>query len=457
MKRCLLSLSLICSVVSTRCNIQPDLIESFEIINKNKIVVKANRSFSRKFIKEDFFAEYDESINLTKLNKSIVTIPFILSIIPVVWVSNKTYSIEVMDRDLYYSLQEVKKVFRIFYPEQEWAGELIPEQLVTNTIVPSTISDEPALAILFSGGLDSVDTSISYLDAKQLLVTAWGADVKVRASKQWNRVLGQCQNFSQTYGHDHTFIKSNFREFTETQYLYNKFPRWWVRVSHALSLAGLVAPLLIKHKIPALLIASTYTIEHPNPYGSHPAIDNNITFAGSSVYHACADKDRVQKIMNFTNICREKNITLPNLRVCWSSPQGENCLKCEKCLRTLTEIIIAGQVPEEYGFNISVDKAIQKIKKFFQEQKGLKSNEIFFWSTNVAYLRSLAKEIESNPMFFHKYLPIIQDLLGSINLRSCRKSLVRSYSPKKQRLFKDLWKKNLKKISMVRPFPSILI
>ncbi len=134
----------------------PDLIKSFTIVNKNKIVVKANQSFSQQFIKEDFFAEYDKSIDLTKLDESIVTIPFILTVIPVVWISNKTYSIKVMDKDLYHSLQEVKKVFRIFYPEQKWAGDIIPEQLVTNTITPSTISDEPALAILFSGGLITI-------------------------------------------------------------------------------------------------------------------------------------------------------------------------------------------------------------------------------------------------------------------------------------------------------------
>ena len=435
-------------VIFVSLSAHPDLIESFKIINKNKIIVKANESFSQLFLKEDFFAEYDAGTDLTKLDESIVTIPFVLNIIPVVWFSNETYSIDVMDKNLYHSLQKIKKVFRTFYFYHSWSGELIPKKLATNTIGSSDRPDQPALALLFSNGLDSVNTSISWVDTKQLLITAWGADVKLQEENKWAKTLEQCLKFAKTYEHDHTVVKSNFREFTETSYLYNKFPRWWVRVSHALSLIGLTAPLLIKHNIPALFIASTYTVEHPDPYGSHPAIDGNVIFSGSTVYHADSDKDRVQKITNIADVCRKKNIPLPNLRVCWFSPQGENCLECEKCFRTLTEIIVAEKVPEEYGFNISVDEIMQRIKKFFQKGKGLESNEIPFWYINVIHLRLLAKKIENNPKFCHKYLPMIEDLLSSINLRCCRRSRGRSYAPKKHKLFKNLWRQNLKKISM---------
>ena len=105
-KRCLSLSPIICTVIFLTLNSYPDLIESFEIINKNKIAVKANESFSQLFLKEDFFAEYDESIDLTVLDESIVTIPFVLNIIPVIWLCNKTYSIDVMDKDLYHSLFE---------------------------------------------------------------------------------------------------------------------------------------------------------------------------------------------------------------------------------------------------------------------------------------------------------------------------------------------------------------
>ena len=446
-KKWLLLYNIACIIFLT-CSAHPNLIESYRIVNKNKIVVKANKRFSKKFIKEDFFAEYDKSIDLTKLDESIVTIPFILTIIPVVWVSNENYSIDVMDKDLYYSLQEVKKVFRIFYPQQKWAGELVPQRLVTNSINRAYEPVQSTVAVLFSGGLDSVNTSINYVDQGQLLITAWGADVKVRANQEWRYVLEQAQQFSQKYDHKHTFVKSNFREFTETGYLYAKFSRWWVRVSHALSLIGLVGPLLVVHNIPTLLISSTYTLKHPYPYGSHPAIDNNISLAGSNIYHADADKDRIQKIINIIDVCKERNMSLPGLRVCWSDPKGGNCLKCDKCLRTIFNIIAAGQLPKEFGFTIEIPEDIHLLRRFFKQQKYLKDDSLMFWQNNWLYLSNLSKQARVHAVLSKQDTKILQEFLYSFDLDQYRNPRASLYSPQEHELFTMLWKQNMKKVKI---------
>ena len=448
MKKKWLLLCNIAYIAFLTSNAHPDFIEFFEIINKNKIVVKANKEFSKQFIKEDFFAEYDESIDLTTLDESIVTIPFILNIVPVVWISNETYYIDVMDKDLYHSLQRIKEVFQMFYPHHSWSGELIPKKLVTNTIGPANESDQPALALLFSGGLDSTNTSISHVDTKQLLITAWGADVKVGENNRWDQVLEQCQKFSQTHGHDHTFIKSNFREFTETPYLYNKLSRWWVRVSHVLSLVGLTAPLLVQHNIPTLFIASTFTAQHPYPLGSHPAIDNNISFAGSSVYSTGLDKDRAQKIMNINAICKEKKLSLPNLRSCWFDPLGKNCLKCEICMITCTAIIAAGQVPREYGFNIDIKDATQNIKKLFsQKKKYLSPGKIHLWERNLSHLNALP-EHKTCSTSLKEDIEKLRNFLCSIKFKRYKSSRTRIYSPQEHELFVTLWKQNVKEVKI---------
>ena len=460
-------LSVLCfaySIIPMLLSAHSDLIKSFEIINKNKIVVKANKTFSKQFIKEDFFAEYDESIDLTKLDESIVTIPFILSIIPVVWISNETYSIDVMDKDLYHSLQKIKEVFQMFYPHHSWSGELIPKKLVTNTIGPSNELDQPALALLFTGGLDSVNTSISHVDTKQLLITAWGADVKVRENKTWTRVLEQCRKFSQTYGHDHTFVKSNLREFTEIPYLYAKVPRWWVHVSYVLSLAGLTAPLLVLRNISTLGIAATFTAEYPYQLGGHPAIDNNISFAGSSVYSTGSDKDREQKVMNINAICKEKELPLPRLRVCWSDPLGENCLECEKCIRTCVNIIAAGQMPREYGFNIDTKNVVQKLRKtrttrktrktrkmrkiFLHAKKYFAPGKIHLWKRSLFYLNELVKHKTYPTLSNKKGIEELRNFLRSINFERYRNPRTPIYSPQKKKLFATLWKQNMKEVKI---------
>jgi len=447
MKKYLLLLSVIYTVVFTSPNAHPDLIESFEIINKSKIVVKANQLFSRRFIKEDFFVEYDESIDLTKLDESIVTIPFILNIIPVVWISNETYSIDVMDKDLYHSLQKIRKVFQAFYPHYSWSGELIPKKLVTNIISPSNEQDQPALALLFSGGLDSVNTLISHIDTKKLLITAWGADVKIREKNKWARVREQYRKFSQNYEYDHIFVKSNFREFIETSYLYNKFPRWWVRASFGLSFVGLTAPLLVLRNISTLLISAGHTIEHSDPHGSHSAIDNNISFAKVSVYHAQADKDRVQKIVNISIICKEKNLQLPHLWVCCADPLGKNCLECEKCIRTCTNIIAAGQEPREYGFNIDVKNVVQKVRKLLKRNEYLHSEQILHWQCNLLHLNALY-EHKSYATLFKNDIEELTNLLRSVNFNRYRNPRTRIYSPQERKLFAILWEQNMKVVKV---------
>ena len=456
MKKYLLLLSVICMVTFIPLSAHPDLIKSFEIINKNKIVVKVDKGFSKQFIKEDFFAEYDTSIDLTKLDESIVTIPFILNIIPVVWVSNKTYAINVMDKDLYYSLQEVKKVFRIFYPEQKWAGKLIPRQLVTNTISSPNKPDQPPLGLLFSGGLDSVDSSMSHSDTKQLLITVWGADIPLHKTKMWSCVHRKCEQFARTYGHEHTFVKSNFRGFIQEggriqKYLANKlhkiFP-WWGRTSQALSYTGLAAPILAVNNIQRLLIASSHTFKDPSPYGTHPALDNNIRFAGIAVSHDGADKDRVQKVMNINAVCKEKDLPLPRLRVCWNrDPLGENCLWCgPKCLMTAVNIIAAGQLPQEYGFNISLSEAIKRSKLFFKRSGYLRKGILIKWECDLLYLDKLTEGAKTNKLSDQE-VQSFREFLYSIDFEGLvDPNTLFIYSPERQKQFELLWKEHSKEV-----------
>ena len=455
MKKYLLLLSVICTVTFMPLSAHPDLIKSFEIINKNKIIVKADRGFSKQFIKEDFFAEYDTSIDLTKLDESIVTIPFILTIIPIVWVSNKTYSINVMDKDLYYSLQEVKKVFRIFYPEQKWAGKLIPRQLVTNTISSSNKPDQSTLGLLFSGGLDSVDSSMSHSDTKQLLITVWGQDIPLHKTDMWSCVHRKCEQFARDHGHEHTFVKSNFKRFIEEKGKTQKrlahklqIPYLWrMFTSQALSYTGLTAPILAVNNIQRLLIASSHYFKDPSPYGTHPALDNNIRFAGIAVSHDGADKERVQKVMNINAVCQEKNLPLPQLRVCWNKdPLGGNCLWCgPKCLMTVFNIMAAGQLPQEYGFNISVSEAIKRAKLFFERSGYLRKGMLIWWECDLLYFDKLSEGAKTNKLSDQE-IQSLREFLYSIDFEGFLDPNAFTYSLERRKQFELLWKEHTSEV-----------
>lgn len=346
-----------------------DLITSLNV-TKNRIDVYVNKEFASIYLRQDFFVEYEDTIDLCNLNYSIVTIPFIMNVIPMVWVSGNRYHIDSMDEDLYYSLQEIKEVFKTFYPSISWEGELVPRMLVKNSSV-SSVGACDRIAVLFSGGLDAVCTSFRYFDKSQLLITICGSDIPVGNKVMWQYVQEHCKNFAQCYNHKNAFIRSNFVSFFNNNRLCKLTPEiyaWWSRTLQGLGYTGLTAPLLVSHGYRLLFIGATRTKEMPEPYGTHPVIDNAIMFAGVKIYHDGSELDRLQKVDAIVEVCEKRGVSKPVLRVCWGHDvQGGNCCNCEKCLRTINELIVQGQDPREYGFNISISDLIQKTKEFFNE------------------------------------------------------------------------------------------
>ena len=81
-------------------------------IDKNRIDVFACKKFKRQYLLDDFFAVYDDDINLEGLDSSILQIPFILNVIPIIWMSGEEYHIEELDYQLAYSLEGIRGAFR---------------------------------------------------------------------------------------------------------------------------------------------------------------------------------------------------------------------------------------------------------------------------------------------------------------------------------------------------------
>ena len=91
-----------------------------------------------------------------------------------------------MDKDLFYSLKKIQHVFKLFYPQFAWNGQLVAKKLVKNK--PKAARSNREVGVLFSGGLDSVCTSFAHLDKKQLLLTIRGCDVQMGKVEKWHMV-----------------------------------------------------------------------------------------------------------------------------------------------------------------------------------------------------------------------------------------------------------------------------
>lgn len=409
------------------------LIESL-VIDGQTIRVKIARNFSAKYLKGDsFFVEYPSELNISSLDYSIASIPFVLTVAPIIWVSNTAYAINEMDEDLYHALKKLQIIFKALFPSSSWKGSFEPKKLIKHTFQPAQYHH----ATLFSGGLDAVYSALMHAENPQLLITIWGGDVKLSQETMWHEVKKKCSTFAQQYDKDHTWCKSNFRELLDDNklnILCSDIGYWWGYTSQAFNYIGLIAPITYLKQIPLIYIGSSHTVEYPDPYGSHPLIDNAITFASTRVIHDGADRNRIEKLTAIDTQCKEKKLATPYLRVCWGhDAQGGNCLNCEKCLRTIIELLIAGINPTEYGLHFNHFIALS-----LREQIGfLKTN----YSALTAYhWQMIKKEALANNRIQN---PEIKQLLDWLLLQPIRMPIDKKNNSSRANALKILWNKCL--------------
>ena len=349
-----------------------ELIEDFTV-TKNRVEIKINKTFAKKFLKTDrFYAEYSEDIDLTKLDRTVLELGLLGNCIGIIWAWGKTLTIEAMDEDFYNSLPIIKEVFRRMYPKESWGGELVPQRLVKNTFTQPVLEpgEKERTALLFSGGLDSITSSLMHRDKKQLLVTVNGHwDLPLWDKKLLAKRRVGLEAWGQKYGHENTFINSNYYDFLNRDVLdkyIKEISSWRIFTVEGIGWAGLAAPVMAIKGYQQLLHGSTITWEYNFPACANPFIDDNLHFAGMRIKHDLFDMHRLSKCDYIARTCKEEGLEKPYIRVC-EEKTVTNCCKCQKCIRTILELVVVGENPQEYGFNCDVDKVLQKTRNFMDE------------------------------------------------------------------------------------------
>lgn len=234
--------------------------------------------------------------------------------------------------------------------------------------------------MLFSGGVDAYSSLLDHLDKSPMLITIWGADVSTKDGKQWEEIKNIISETSYNYNLEKTFIKSNFKEFLNTEEL-NKLilisnDKWWHGFQHGIGLIGLTAPVSYKENIELIYIAASHTKNDDVPCASHPTIDESVRWFNTNICHDQFDMTRQMKIEKIIKESNRLNI-FPNLHVCWqNNGSGKNCCNCEKCCRTMLGIMVANDLPQKYGFDNYDGKHIEYRMKFFNE---IKESTYYIW------------------------------------------------------------------------------
>jgi hypothetical protein len=125
-------------------------------------------------------------------------------------------------------------------------------------------------------------------------------------------------------------------------------PGFWAHRHNGAALAAVAHAATLGSAF--VFIGGTYQVANPVPVGSHPAVDGLFSSQRLTIVHDGSRFSRLEKVRDLANW----PAALAALRVCSANVADQpNCGRCEKCLRTRLELLVAG-VEETEAFGPSL-------------------------------------------------------------------------------------------------------
>ena len=232
------------------------------------------------------------------------------------------------------------------------------------------------------------------MDETPDLITILGADVEIDDHKQWDIIKSFNEKETLLSENRKRYASANMRTFY-THHVDFLLPNlgWWGKVQYGMALTCMAAPLSYIHGYEKVYIASTRSVHMEFlPWGSMPETDNLIRWAGANVIHDAYELSRFEKteyiVKTLNNLQKEASV-----RVCYSEANdGLNCSKCEKCLRTIFNIMLLGDNPRSYGFKAD-EKVYAKLKAVIKN--GFRTSGVLNYWTEL-----LEKGRETQSIFY---------------------------------------------------------
>lgn len=219
-------------------------------------------------------------------------------------------------------------------------------------VVQNTVKDTTRpryTGSFFSGGVDSFYTYLKHKkDAQDPIshfILVHGNDIDLRNKRLWEGVYKDVSAVAEKGGVKVVAVETNVQALLE--------PMVSPDFTHGASLAAV--GLAIRSGFKKIYIPSTFNAEQQVPYGSHPDTDKYWGTERTHFEHDGVEASRLKKIE--WEVARSP-LALEYLRVCYMNKKGAyNCGTCEKCLRTMIGIYIAGKLGEAKTFPHTIDLA----------------------------------------------------------------------------------------------------
>jgi 7-cyano-7-deazaguanine synthase in queuosine biosynthesis len=200
-------------------------------------------------------------------------------------------------------------------------------------VAPAASAAAPARGVgcFFSGGLDSFYTVLQHHAEITHLVLVHGFDMELRAVGRRERVAAELRRAAAELGKPLIEVETNLRAFADRYVMWSDHYFGSAVSSVALLLSGVLGKAYIGASF-------TEALSVRMPWGSHPHLDPLWSTEATEIVF-----DGMESRPHKAARIAESDVALRSLRVCWEG-RGEayNCGRCEKCLRTMVNLRVAG-------------------------------------------------------------------------------------------------------------------
>lgn len=366
----------------------------------NKIIVNFNPSDNLK----KYFNFFNQEISyrglesdLSNFPDGIVVIPTISNLLPLIWFYDVNLVVDELDKTFYDNISEIKKGYSKMFPFIEFKGKVSCKNIVDYSYDVKNNS-----VVLFSQGLDSSNTVINNLDKNLFLLTLHGADLPLEEIEGFKNLSNSITDFASSVNCENIFARSSFRKNLNYAALDNTLPNemkksWWHQFQHGIAIISHAVIVAYAKKSNNILIASSLSDEcakfnnvEYNRCASSPIIDNKFKFSSCGVIHDGYEYEKLDKLKNVIDYSKQKGFV--RLRVCYTSRNGDNCSKCDKCSRLILSLISENENPLNYGFNVT-DESLLDIKNNLDNLK--EGIETWGWS-RISFTNFFWIQIQEN-------------------------------------------------------------
>ncbi len=195
------------------------------------------------------------------------------------------------------------------------------------------VHEDPPVAggvgCFFSGGVDSFYTYLKNRGEITDLVLVRGFDRILNLDAVYRQARERNAEVARAGGKRLREVVTNVRRLSD--------PMVDIGLYHGALLAAVGH--VLGASLAKVLVPASYAYEQLYPWGSHPLLDPLWSSERLALVHDGCEADRYEKI---ARQIAGSDLALRTLRVCWELNGDYNCGACEKCLRTMVGLLLAG-------------------------------------------------------------------------------------------------------------------